>query len=40
MMRHEFASWLRLAALALGVVLMVTVAVGLSSPVVDLVALR
>jgi hypothetical protein len=39
-MRYELASWLRLAALALGVVAAVTVAVGLSSPVVDLVALR
>jgi hypothetical protein len=39
-MRYELQSWLHLAAFALGVLAVVTVALGLSSPVVDLVALR
>jgi len=39
-MRYEYQSWLHLAAIALGVLAVITVAVGLSSPVIDLVALR
>ena len=39
-MRYELQSLLRLAAFALGVVAVVTVARGLSSPVIYLVALR
>jgi hypothetical protein len=39
-MEHELQTWLRLAAVALAAVAMVTVAVWLSSPVNDMVALR
>lgn len=39
-MRHELEGWLRMIALGVGVLAVVTVAVGLSSPVVDLVSLR
>jgi hypothetical protein len=39
-MRHELESWLRMIALGVGILAVVAFAVGLSSPVVDLVALR
>ena len=39
-MRHELRSWAHLIALGIGVLALVTAALALSAPVVDLVALR
>ena len=39
-MRYELQSWLRLFSLGLGVLAVVTVALALSAPLIDLVVLR
>ena len=39
-MRYELQRWLHLAAFALGVLAVVTAALALSAPTIDLIALR
>jgi hypothetical protein len=39
-MRHELRSWARLVALGVGVLAVVTAALALSEPALDLIALR
>ena len=37
---HELRSWVRLVALGVGVLAVVTAALALSAPTIDLIALR